>query len=212
MKVDIAGISFPITLDLKKAQLSGTIPSELVLRELRVEVDKYDGYRIKHTNYNRWRINDIDIKSLTQGGVKVKVEVNLKKREKIASAFGKTYYTPWISVTLKGNAEFTASVKDNLIDVKYRSHDIEGSGWYRDIVGVLANDIFADEIESALDKSFSQFSGVSVISFIKQGTVIESGGINIPLDNLLNSVSGSVSIVPDGINFVVKLPEELVVT
>ena len=51
-----------------------------------------------------------------------------------------------------------------------------------------------------------------MISFLKKGTVIDSGGINIPLDNLLNSVSASVSIVADGINFVIDLPEKLILT
>ena len=212
MRIDIAGVDFPITLDLQQAQLRGTIPSELVLRELRLEVDKYDGYKLKDTNYNRWRVNDIDLENLTQGGVKVKTSVNLKHREKIASVFGKTYYTPWTSVTLSGTAEFEVLVKDNIIDVNYRSHDIKGQKWYSDVVSLLANDIFADEIESALDKALSQFDGVSIISFLKQGKITEVIGINIPLDTLLSSVYASVNIVPNGVDFIIKLPSELILT
>ena len=45
-----------------------------------------------------------------------------------------------------------------------------------------------------------------------EGQVIDACGIRTPLKTLLNDVSASVDIVPKGIDFVVDLPSELIVT
>ncbi len=212
MIIDVAGINFPITIDLQNSQLSGTIPSELVVRELRTEIDKYDGYMIKDTGFNRWRLNNIDLGNLTSGGVEVKLSLNLKHREKLASLFGKTYWSPWVSVTLHGSAEFAVSIKDNIIDVSYRSHNLRGQKWYADIVSLLANDLLKHQIASALRKGLSRFSGLSIISFLKEGKVINTEGMNIPIDTLLTNVSASANIVSSGISFVVKIPSTVILT
>jgi hypothetical protein len=212
MNIEVGGISFPITIDLQNAELKGVIPSELVLRELRAEVDKYDGYMIKDTDFNRWRINDINLQGLTQGGVKVNVSINLKHRELIATVFGKKHFTDWVSITINGTADFAVSIKANQVDVDYRSHDIKGQSWYSDIVEVLANDLFRDKVAKALDSAISQFDGVSITSFLKQGKQIEQGGIKLSLDTLVANTSASANIIPSGVSFVVKLPKELVLT
>ena len=209
MKIEIADIKFPIKLDLQQAKLEGTIPAELVMGEIRQELDEYDGYKIRDTKYNRWKIKDIDIKSLTKGGVKISLSLNLKKREKIAKVLGKTHYTPWISVTLNGTADFGVAIKENVVDINYRSHNIKGQGWYEDIVEVLANDIFRKEIAKSLEKALSQFDGAKITSFLKKGKVIESPGISLSLHDLLKNTSTSASITSDGVDFVIQLPKEL---
>jgi hypothetical protein len=209
MKIEIAGIKFPIKLNLQQAKLEGTIPAELVMGEMRRELDEYDGYKIKDTKYNRWKIKDIDIKSLTKGGVKISLSLNLKKREKIATVFEKTHYTPWVSVTLNGTADFGVAIKENVVDINYRSHNIKGQGWYEDIVEVLANDIFRKEIAKSLEKALSQFDGAEITSFLKKGKLIESKGINLSLRDLLKNTSTSASITSDGVDFVIHLPKEL---
>ncbi len=212
MIVEIAGIDFPITFDLENSLLSGTVPSELVLRELRLEVDKYDGYMIKDSDLDRWRVNDIDIQNLTHGGVTLRVSVNLKHRKQLVSAFNKTYYSSWIGMVLNGTAEFAASVRDNIINVSYRSHDIQGEKWYSEVVSLLANDLCAKKIGATLNKSLAHFDGVSIASFLKEGQVIDGGVIKTPLKTLLNEVSASVDIIPEGVNFVIKFPSEVIVT
>lgn len=212
MKIDIDGIEFPITIDLENKEIRGEIPSELVLRELRAEIDKYDGHLIKDTNRDRWRVNNIDLDGLTDGGVKVKIWINLRHRERILSVPGRTIYTPWVSISLSGKAEFSASVTNNSISVKYRSHDVDGQDWYGGIVDILADDLFSDQIEDGLDQALSNFNGSSLISLLRKGNITESPQVPIPLDDLLNSLSVSIEILQSGISFVIDIPDTLIIT
>jgi hypothetical protein len=214
MKIEIDGIAFPITIDLSNAQIHGLVPAEVVLREIRPEVDKYDGYKIKDTKFNRWRVNDIDLEGIIPGGVRVRVSINLKHRELLFKnpITGKRHYGPWVSVTLNGTADFAVSIKQNTVDVDYRSHNIKGQKWYSEIIEVLANDLFKSHVAKMIDKGISPFDGVSIASFLKQGQVLDSGGITIPLDTLLNNVSASANLVPQGVNFIIKLPKNIVIS
>jgi len=62
MKIDISGIEFPLTLDLQNAKLFGTIPASLVTPMLLKEIDKYDNYSLRDTEFDRWRTNDSRIR------------------------------------------------------------------------------------------------------------------------------------------------------
>lgn len=128
------------------------------------------------------------------------------------SLFGQKHYTDWVSVTLNGNAEFSVSISDNIVNIDYRSHDIRGQGWYDEILSVLANDLFKDRIANALQNALQPFNGQNIASFLQQGTIVENElGIPISLDQLLKNVSASASINPNGIDIDIKLPDQVVI-
>jgi|GEM_PF-2186957 len=212
MKIDISGIEFPLTLDLQNAKLFGTIPASLVTPMLLKEIDKYDNYSLRDTEFDRWRTNDINLGLINQG-VGVQCSVSLKHRTFLFSFRGEKHYTNWVSVTLNGRAEFSVSISNNTVHVDYLSHNIKGQGWYEGIVSLLANDLFKSKVANVLRDSLQQFNGQNIASFLKPGTITENElRIPISLDELLKNVSASATINPNGIAIDIKLPAQVVIT
>lgn len=207
--LNINDISFPVTLDLKNAQIRGTVPKKLVETELIKALNKYDNYRVKDTRYNKQTIKNLDFRSIDNGGLTVAFSVNLKHRELIAKVFGKRHYTPWTSVTLHGKSSFWLNIRNNVVNVSYRGHDVRGQKWYKDIVAGL-DDLFKKQTSAAIKKSLSPFNNINLIDLLKRGGIDKQLPLNLTIDDLVKSgVKVNADFSPQGLSFVINLPETI---
>ncbi|RQH27596.1 hypothetical protein D5R40_26975 [Okeania hirsuta] len=209
LPLNIDGIPFTVTLDLRNAQLRGKIPKSLVQTELIKALNEFDNHSIKNTKYNKQTIRNLDFRSLDNGGLTVGFSVNLKHRERLAKVFGKEHFTPWISVTLHGTSSFGTNIRNNVVNVSYRGHDVRGQKWYGDIVSGL-DSVFKKQTSGLIKKRLNRFNGMNLISLLKQGGIDKQLPLNLTIDELVKSgVKVNADFSPQGLSFVINLPETI---
>ncbi|NEO80134.1 hypothetical protein [Moorena sp. SIO4G3] len=202
-------IGFPIELDLTKAQIRGTLPIEKFREDLVNSINQYDGYYIKNTRYNKWKINDINLQSIDNGGATFSFTVNLRKYECI-DLFSEKKCTRLFSVTPSGDVSLGIAIRNNDLQVAYRKHNVRGRGWYSDALTLLES-LFRNQTVKVIKKGLANFDGVNLISYLKDaGFDKQLKPYGITLDKLVKAgVSINADVTPKGLNFVIDLPKTI---
>lgn len=200
-------IGFPIEIDLTKAQIRGTLPIEKFREDLVNSINQYDGYYIKNTRYNKWKINDINLESIDNGGATFSFTVNLRKYECI-DLFSEKKCTRLFSVTPSGDVSLGIAIRNNDLQVAYRKHNVRGRGWYSDALTLLES-LFRNQTVKVIKNGLANFDGVNLISYLKDAGVDKKlKPYGLTLDKLVNAgVYINADVTPKGLNFVIDLPK-----
>lgn len=203
-------IGFPIEIDLTKAQIRGTLPIEKFREDLVNSINQYDGYYIKNTRYNKWKINDINLQSIDNGGATFAFTVNLRKYECIKIPGVGRKCTRLFSVTPSGDVSLGIAIRNNDLQVAYRNHNVRGRGWYSDALTLLEG-VFRNQTVKAVKKGLANFDGVNLISYLKDAGVDKNfKPYGLSLDKLVKAgVSINADVTPKGLNFVIDLPKTI---
>ncbi len=198
-------IGFPVELDLTNAQIRGTLPVETFREDLVESINKYDGYYIKNTSYNKWKIEDINLSSIDNGGATFSFTVNLRKYERILGSYHRLF-----SVTPSGDVSLGIAIRDNNLQVAYREHNVQGRGWYSDALTLLEG-LFRNQTVEAIKNGLADFDGVNLVSYLKDADVDRKlAPYGLTLDKLVDAgVSINADVTPQGLEFVIDLPKQI---
>jgi hypothetical protein len=125
--------------------------------------------RFKDTNFQKIDVSNMRV-SFGDQGFYINGNWQFQAREKIVSFFGKTHYTPWVSVSGTFNQKFNVSVEDGILKARAGKTSVRSAGkWYQSILDSLITAFTVEgNVNKNINKQLENINGMGCVSLSRK--------------------------------------------